>query len=58
MTPEEIKDLRIRLGLTQVALANKLHASVESIRNWELGRRHPIPAFVAAMKSLKGEPND
>lgn len=42
MTPDELRDARIALGLTQQQLAEKLGVATLTIRNWERGV-HRIP---------------
>ncbi len=39
--PEELKNLRLKRGLTQAALAGELHVTQNAIFNWENGRRDP-----------------
>ena len=36
-----VRDLRLRSGLTQSAFADRLGVPVETIRNWEQGKRQP-----------------
>ena len=38
---ERVKELRVRAGLTQEALAERAGLLVFSIRNWEQGHREP-----------------
>ncbi|RYX87486.1 MAG: helix-turn-helix domain-containing protein [Bradyrhizobiaceae bacterium] len=37
----EVRDLRRRAQLTQIEFAARLGVPVETIRNWEQGKRHP-----------------
>src|SRR5438477_10114 len=37
----DVKAIRTRLGLTQVAFAQRYGFELSSIRNWEQGRRQP-----------------
>ena len=37
----DVKAIRKRLGLTQVAFAQRYGFELSSIRNWEQGRRQP-----------------
>lgn len=37
MTPEEIRTLREKLGLTQAQLASKLEVAVTTVSRWENG---------------------
>lgn len=39
--PAEVRDLRRRVHLTQQEFAAKLGVPVETIRNWEQGKRMP-----------------
>ena len=42
MTPEDIKDLRIHLGMTQKALAQLLDVTPTSVNRWENGKCAPL----------------
>ena len=52
MTPNEIKDLRKRMGLTQVQLAQKLHVSFATLNRWERGHNKPLPDRMERLKEL------
>ena len=52
MTPEEIKQLRERLKLTQMELAYLLDTTPTSVSGWELGRNKPSKIYVREMKKL------
>lgn len=41
MTPEQIRELRARLGLTQAELASRLHVSQGTVADWERGKNQP-----------------
>ena len=41
--PQRIKELRARLGLTQVRLAELLNVSFASVNRWENGQARPSP---------------
>ncbi len=41
MTPQEIKKLRDRLGLSQEAFAQRINVSSVTVNRWENGRYHP-----------------
>lgn len=41
-----IKQIRIELGDTQKEFAEKLYASVDSIKSWESSRRQPSPEVI------------
>jgi transcriptional regulator with XRE-family HTH domain len=51
MTAEELKALRIRLGMTQEELAQKIGVARNTITRWEIGLRH-IPEPVARLVQL------
>ena len=40
-SPENVRNLRSRFSLTQMALASILNTSVSSIRQWEQGKKRP-----------------
>lgn len=48
MTADEFRAIRLKLGLRQVDLAEKLGAGYGSVRNWESGRYH-VPGPVAVL---------
>lgn len=50
--------VRQRLGLTQKEFALRINVSLETIRNWEQGRRHPTGAAKALLKVLDQYPNE
>ena len=45
-----LKDLRLRLKLTQEEMAKELNVSVWSIVKWEAGRHHPNFDFLQLKK--------
>lgn len=46
MTPEALKELRRRLGLTQQGMADRLGVHLRTYQQWEYGRRKPRAAAV------------
>lgn len=48
--------IRKRLGLSQFELSQKIEVSVETIRNWEQGKRMPTGAAKALLKVLDKAP--
>lgn len=52
------RDVRQRLGLTQKEFALRINVSLETIRNWEQGRRHPTGAAKALLKVLDQFPDE
>ena len=45
MKAEELRDARLRLGMTQVELAKALNVASDTVSRWER-RRHRIPGSV------------
>lgn len=52
LTPETIRELRRRLGLTQPAFAVRLGVSVQAVRHWEQGLRTPTGLYAKALRAL------
>jgi putative transcriptional regulator len=50
------RQVRQRLGLTQVEFAQKINVSLDTIRNWEQGKRCPTGAAKALLKVLSMVP--
>ena len=48
--------VRKRLGLTQLEFSNRIDVSLETIRNWEQGKRCPTGAAKALLKVLNKSP--
>jgi putative transcriptional regulator len=48
--------IRRRLGLTQVQLAAKLDVPIDTLRNWEQGKRYPTGPAKALLKILDRAP--
>ncbi len=54
MTPDEIRDLRLRLGLSQEALARRMGVSMNTVARWEGGSRRPSgPAILLLQRMAK-----
>jgi len=53
---EHLQHIRQRLGLSQEQLAERIHVSVTSIRNWEQGKRYPTGAARALYRILDRQP--
>lgn len=56
MSPEEIRQLRKELSLTQRDLADALEVEVELVRAWEKDEAFPTKASVGAMEALRKNP--
>ncbi|ARU01668.1 antitoxin HigA-2 [Yoonia vestfoldensis] len=50
------RQIRRRLGLTQVQLATKLDVPIDTLRNWEQGKRYPTGPAKALLKILDRAP--
>lgn len=50
------KRVRKRLGLTQLEFAQRIEVPIETIRNWEQGKRYPTGAAKALLKILDKAP--
>ena len=48
--------VRKRLGLTQLEFSNRIDVSLDTIRNWEQGKRCPTGAAKALLKILNKSP--
>src|SRR5262245_18490134 len=48
--------VRARLGMTQLEFSNCIEVSLETIRNWEQGKRCPTGAAKALLKILNKAP--
>jgi putative transcriptional regulator len=53
---EYTRRIRMRLGLTQVQLAAKLDVPIDTLRNWEQGKRYPTGPAKALLKILDRAP--
>jgi DNA-binding transcriptional regulator YiaG len=52
ITPREILELRKRLGLSQEQFSERIGASVDTLKSWETGRRHPSGTARKALRDL------
>jgi len=50
------KRVRMRLGFSQAEFAKRIDVSIDTIRNWEQGKRHPTGAAKALLKVLDKTP--
>jgi transcriptional regulator with XRE-family HTH domain len=55
MNPEEIKNLRQKIGLTTTEFGNLFGVSHSTVVFWENGFRKPIPQHLALLMHLKGK---
>jgi putative transcriptional regulator len=54
--PEDIKEVRAQLGLTQADFALLIGVSVATLRNWEQGRRKPDGPAMALLRVASKNP--
>lgn len=52
---EAFRTIRLRLGLTQIQMAERLGVSSGSVRNWEQGRFAPSPMAARIVAQVLGE---
>jgi len=49
----DVKELREKLGLTQLQLAVKVGVAIATISRWEQGKRRPSPMAMAKLRRLE-----
>jgi putative transcriptional regulator len=54
---DHVRHLRARAGLTQVAFATRIGVPVETVRNWEQGKRTPRGPARALLKLIENAPH-
>ena len=54
-TPEAVRDLRRRLGVTQQQMADRLGCHLRAIGQWEQGTRTPTGLYAAALDRLAAQ---
>lgn len=55
LTPEAIRRLRARLGLTQADLSARLGCSTQAVSFWERGTRTPTGLYAREVRRLLAE---
>ncbi len=55
-TPVDIKNIRIRFGMTQDKFASTFGFNVGSLRHWERGARKPNISALVLLNVVKNEP--
>lgn len=55
MKPEQIKELRRKLGLSRAEFGTAAGVAARTVEHWEQGRRNPSLASLILIKNLKGE---
>ena len=56
LEPKYARRVRKRLGLSQREFARRINVSLDTIRNWEQGKRRPSGAARALLKVLDKAP--
>jgi putative transcriptional regulator len=51
-----VRQVRARCGLTQAAFAEKIEVPIETVRNWEQGKRSPRGPARALLKLIDKAP--
>ncbi len=51
-----VRQVRARCGLTQAAFAEKIEVPIETVRNWEQGKRNPRGPARALLKLIDSAP--
>ena len=52
-----VRQVRSRYGLTQAAFAEKIEVPLETVRNWEQGKRYPRGPARALLKLIDNAPD-
>ncbi len=52
-----VRQVRARFGLTQAAFAEKIEVPIETVRNWEQGKRSPRGPARALLKMINNAPD-
>lgn len=55
-TPQEIKEIRNRTGLTQKMFAKYMGVSVKTVESWESGRNHPEGSSCRLLSLTRNDP--
>ncbi len=56
MTPEELKKLRKKMGISQERLARKMDVSSRTVHRWEKGDNPIHPVFAEHIRGLAKQP--
>jgi putative transcriptional regulator len=52
-----VRQVRARCGLTQAAFAEKIEVPIETVRNWEQGKRSPRGPARALLRLINSAPD-
>ena len=56
LTPDDIRDIRARTGLSQASFAREFQLSAETIKGWEQGKRRPDAAATNFLRLIRARP--
>ena len=51
-----VREVRARCGLTQAAFADRIEVPIETVRNWEQGKRSPRGPARALLRLINNAP--
>jgi putative transcriptional regulator len=55
-TPEQVRDLRTRLGLSQAQFAQQFGLTLDTVQQYEQGRRRPSGPASTLLRVIEAEP--
>ncbi|MGB8715677.1 MAG: NadS family protein [Rhodanobacteraceae bacterium] len=55
---DRIREIRDATGLTQKEFANVINVSLDTLRNWEQGRRDPTGPAKALFRAIRNDPKN
>ena len=56
-SPTVVSEIRQQLGVTQAEFAKTLGVSPESVKSWEIGRRHPSGLAAGVVSAMHESPD-
>jgi putative transcriptional regulator len=56
-TPEDVRDLRTRMGLSQAQFAQKFGLTLDTVQQYEQGRRRPSGPASTLLRVIEAEPD-
>lgn len=56
-SPDEIKEIRVSTGMTQLVFAKYMGVSVKTIEAWEAGRNKPVGSACRLLSITKKDPD-
>lgn len=55
-SPLDVKKIREKMGLSQTQFSRLIHVSINTLQNWEQGRRNPQGPALVLLQILKKDP--